>query len=302
MQIFSSIEGFISKGLPVTLTIGNFDGVHLGHQEILTRMKCSAHPTGITFSNHPSEIVSSKPTLRLITLPHKLQLLHQYGLESLVLLPFTKEFSKQSAKDFLTHVKKYIPFTKVILGHDAVIGFQREGNKELMRTLSQDLDFELEYIEAVTYEDVTISSSTIRSLIQKGAFVEIEKYLGRPYSILGCVEKGAGVGKTVGFNTANLSVEGLCLPPLGVYATIVIHDHKPHAAVTNLGIAPTMRKDEKCLLEAHLLDYQEDLYNEEIEVIFMQYLRSEKTFSSIEALREQIADDVTRTKSLFKYP
>lgn len=296
MKILKTINDFDSPLSSIGLTIGNFDGVHLGHQAILKRLKEVASCTVLfTFSNHPSEALRKESTSYLTTLAHRLALFETMGIEYVILTPFTTEFAKQSAKEFLITLKKSIPFSSLILGHDARIGHDRNPH---LQQLAQELNFNLEYLEPIQREGKVISSSDIRRLVQKGELVEASKLLGRPYSLYASVEMGFGKGAPLGFPTANLPVKGLALPPLGVYAVKVIIEGKTFPAVANLGYAPTLHEGRPPCLEVHLIDTQQQLYGKQLEVIFLKYLRSEKKFDNLTALKEQIHNDILLTKTL----
>jgi len=263
------------------LTIGNFDGVHLGHQRILERLKqLSKKPTVFTFSNHPSEILreTSKPLLS--TIEHKIALLKKFGVETII-EPFTEEFSKQTPEEFLSK----LDFSHLVLGHDAAFGHKREGQKEELQRLSRKMGFSLEYIEPVHYQDRAISSSYIRSVIEKGDFLTASHLLSRPYSIQGRVIRGAGRGFL--YPTANIDVSTLCLPPLGVYS-VRLNDQM---GIANLGVAPTFGERQK-LLEVHLLDFDGNLYDQMVEIVFLRFIRVERKFASKEALAIQIKEDI----------
>lgn len=288
------LNSYIPIGTPLAITIGNFDGVHLGHRAMITRLKERApHSAIITFSNHPDEILHHTPVSHLTTLTHRLSLFEEMGIEAVILIPFTEEFSKQTARLFLTTLKQRLGFTHLILGHDGVIGHDR--TKDL-HPLSQELHFSLEYLEPVLVKGKVVSSSEIRKHIGAGELREAALFLGRPYSIRATVEPGKGMGHVLGFHTANLPVEELALPPMGVYAVEVALDQEILPAIANLGYAPTLHKDRPPCLEVHLLDEERDLYGRELDVRFIKYLRPEKKFNSAEELKQQIEKDIEAYK------
>lgn len=293
MKIIHRLEDFEPKSGPISLTIGNFDGVHLGHQAILSELV--GQKVVFTFSNHPVEVLNRKPFLRLTTASHRLHLFNQYGIETTVMMPFTEAFSKQTAEAFLTHLHTAIPFSHLVLGHDAVIGYARQGNPKMLQELAAKLGFRLTYLKPITLEGTTVSSSLVRRLIQEGLFDQANQFLGRSYSIRTFVEPGSQQGRLLGFQTANLNVHSLCLPPLGVYVVRTEIQGKIYLGVANLGQAPTLHANRPPLLEVHLLDYEGNLYAKEIEVYFLKFLRDEKRFDSIEALKTQIEKDIHST-------
>jgi riboflavin kinase/FMN adenylyltransferase len=302
MHVVHSLEEISPFISPITLSIGNFDGLHLGHQVVLQHLLKTTKEHGatsavLTFSNHPSTVLRpSHPTPLLCSIAHKVHLLDQIGIDLAILLPFTPSFSEQPAEAFLRNIKSILPFQHLILGSDAHMGKNRDGDKDRITALSQSLGFSVEYLPDCDLDGTRISSSLIRSHIQKGDFLRAAALLGRPYSIYGEVLKGHGKGASLGFPTANLSVNNLCLPPLGVYAVQVLVDDKTHEGIANLGFAPTMRQEDAPLLEVHLFEHHETLYDKTIDVRFIRFIRPEKRFHSIEELKQQIALDIKAAK------
>lgn len=290
MKIIYRLEDFEPSGGPLSLTIGNFDGVHLGHQAVLSSL--FGQKVVFTFSNHPVEVLKNRPFFRLATPSHRLRLLEEYGVDTTIIVPFTEGFSKQSADNFLVLVRAAVPFSHLILGHDAVIGHGRHGNTRHLKALAERLAFHLTYLEPVVFSGGIVSSSRLRKLIQEGSFKEAAALLNRPYSIRAIVEPGEQQGRLLGFQTANLKVHNLCLPPLGVYVVRTKIQGKEYLGVANLGQAPTLHANRPPILEVHLIDYERDLYDREIEIFFLKFLRHEKRFDSIEALKTQIQRDV----------
>lgn len=288
------------------ITIGNFDGVHHGHVSVLNRLKKIAKqhhltPTALTFSNHPSTVFKpDNPTPALCTLPHKLKLLKDQGVSNLLVYPFTREFSEQSPEEFLNTLMQTTPFSHLILGHDAAIGKARQGNREIVERLAEKLQFTVEYQPIYkTADEVPVSSSLIRRHLKEGDLQLVEQFLGRKFSIYQKITSGKGLGKETGFPTANLSVEGLCLPPLGVYAVEFVQKGRKYSAIANLGFAPTLKQENTPLLEVHVLDPIDQFQNSEVEVIFHQFIRPEQKFVDLNALQQQIAKDIEQVKALF---
>lgn len=277
----------------IGITIGNFDGVHIGHQKVLRHLKeKNEKAIVLTFSNHPSEILHTKPKPLLTTKTHKLSLLNDLDMEVWT-VPFTKGFAEQPAEVFLSRLKKRCNFSCLILGHDALIGKNREGDISLLRSLSSQLHFDLEYVPPVMLENEAISSSQIRRLILKGDFEAARSLLGRPYSIQGEVIAGAGKGKEIGFPTANIDVSMLCLPPFGVYSVLV----NGLRGIANLGLAPTLHKERHPHLEVHIFDLQRELYGTLLDVTFLHFIREERHFDSQGALKRQIEQDINCVKT-----
>lgn len=297
-----SLQTFDRPAKPIALTIGSFDGVHLGHRLLLKKLKSAGFPVVITFENHPAEVLrpESAPP-RLCTTPHKLKLLQEAGVESVVLLDFTREMSLQSAEEFLLNIRKHVPFQNLILGSDATLGKEKHGDRQHIQGLAQEQGFNATYLDLVSREGAKISSSHIRSSIRKGDLSGAEKMLGRKFSIYSQVRTGAGLGKTIGFPTLNMTVDGLCLPPLGVYAVRLTALEKTWMGVANLGVAPTVRTNVQPILEVHLFDYASEIPNlAYVEVSFEHYIRPEKKFEGLASLKNQIAQDVLEARASFK--
>lgn len=293
MQIFRTLDHIPLSSSPRALTIGNFDALHLGHQALLKSMGGSERVV-VTFSNHPSTVLSTTPKLPILTLPHKLRLLEHYGIDIVVLLPFTKELAGMSAEAFLSQLHSALPFHSLVLGFDARLGHKREGDPIRLQKVAHTLSFSLSYLPQVLHDALPVSTSRIRAALQKGD--DVTPLLGRPYSIRGTVERGESRGKKIGFPTLNLDVRHLALPPLGVWQTTLIWKGESYPAVSNLGFAPTVRQSLSPLLEVHIPGFDNDLYDEEVEVVFGKYLRPEKRFLSLDDLKNQIACDIQLAK------
>lgn len=313
MQLFSSIEKFPQKpGQPLVLALGFFDGLHLGHQKILKRVKESARSKALsavfTFENHPQTVLNpSAPAPVMITSPEqKRALLEKAGIDICFSVPFTEAFSKMDAEVFVKDIlMKRLKVKKICLGYNAHFGQGRKGNPELMRQLAPKFGFEFEEIGPVNVKGEPVSSSRIRKLIQSGDMALAAECLGRPYAVLGQVVKGDGRGAQIGFPTANLETQASLLPPEGVYPVQVREEGKKtqYQGVLNYGRRPTFKKGEvKPVLEVFLLDYRGDLYGAALEVRFHPRIREERTFSGVDELRAQIAKDVESARRYFAHP
>lgn len=297
-----SIERISDPARPTILTLGNYDGIHLGHKKVIQRVaaiakKTGAEPAVLTFLNHPAEVLRSMPPLKkIVSLHHKMRLMRGLGIETLVLLEFTKELAQLTPSAFLSRVNETIPFSHLILGYDAAFGKNREGTPEVIRQIATTMPFEVEYIEPYLVQGTPISSSRVRTHLQNGDLAEVEMLLGRPYSILSHVQVGQGKGKKIGFPTANFAVSGLCLPPFGVYSVSATINGNHYNGIANLGLAPTLRQHPDPVLEVHFFNFEENLYDQEIEVEFKRFIRPEQKFESVEALRVQIACDILRAE------
>ena len=302
MLVADSLDSIPHTDKPVILTIGNFDGVHLGHHALLSHLKKIAKERGalaaaLTYSNHPSCVLNpARATPLLCTIPHKIKLLEEEQLAITVLVPFTNEFARQSADTFLRRLKSTVNLDLLILGSDAHIGKDREGDQSTVSKLAQELGFSVEYFSDYLCRGERISSSRIRNELISGQLETASELLGRPYSIYSTVVKGNGKGTTIGFPTANIDVKNLCLPPQGVYVVTLKHDDTLFNGIANLGVAPTLRDSATPVLEVHLFDVQHHLYGETVEVIFHKYLRPERKFDSVTDLSAQIALDIAQAK------
>lgn len=306
MKIIHSLTKLLELPHPIVLTLGNFDGVHRGHQALLHRMKELSGAEGtcavLTFANHPSQILRPNKAIPLLcTEHHKSVLLERHGVDLLFFLQFTKELSEQSATQFLAHLRQTIPFSFLVLGYDARLGKNREGDPETLQAISEDLSFALEYLEPIEIEGEPLSSTRIRNAIHSGDLDLAESFLGRKVSFYSKVHAGAKQGREIGFPTANLEIEGLVLPPFGVYAITLLRQGKSYPGIANLGVAPTLQENRAPLLEAHLFNFSHDLYEQEVEVVLHRFLRPEKKFPSLDALKAQIHQDIIQAKEALAF-
>lgn len=305
MKVYEDLKPVFNLSQPVALTIGNFDGMHLGHRSVISHLvsmgkKQNIPSAVITFKNHPSSILRPNHPIPLLTSYHqKLALLEDQNVDIVIALEFTFPFSEQSADEFLLRVKEVLPFRHLILGYDAKLGNDRQGNTPLLHDLANRHHFMLEFLPPVLIDNEPVSSSRIRKAIETEDLKKAEKLLGRKYSIVGQVFKSQGIGKQMGYPTANIDVTGLCHPIFGVYFVKVKTKDGIFPAVANLGFAPTTRHDHLPILEAHILQGSPNLYNERIEVIFEDYVRMEKVFGTLDELKNQISEDVAAAKAYF---
>jgi riboflavin kinase/FMN adenylyltransferase len=301
MNVFYSLQKRKPQDRKKTfLTVGNFDGLHLGHQALIKKMvaeakRASAHSAVITFVNHPAQVIRPQHCpLRITPNAQRIRLFEALGVDELYMLEFSTEFSGQTTVDFLNHLSESLHINKILMGHDAAIGKNREGDFAHMVRLGEKLHFTVEEFPAVAEDGKIVSSTLIRKAIAEGNLGAASHLLGRAYSIEGKVVPGEGNGKQIGFPTANIDVSGLCVPPVGVYGVSVRIDGegKLHKGIANLGCAPTVKNFASLLLEVHLFDWNKSLYYQTIEVIFERFLRPEMKFPSVEALVEQIKKDI----------
>ena len=301
-----NIRKNVSPQQPVIVTIGNFDGVHLGHQFIIrkvvteaTRRQCSS--ILVTFDPHPQEIVRpQQPVAKLCTPALRNRLLAELGLDAIHIIPFTVEFSQLSAEDFALHfLIERFNLLKLVIGHDFHFGRNRAGNAKLLERFSSDYHFDLEEVAPIQIGSHTVSSTLIRQLIQDNRFDEIPQFLGRPYSIYAVVEKGDQRGRTLGFPTANIRPHSQIPLDNGVYVTRAQVGDRMYQGVTNVGIRPTFEQQVQTV-ETYLFDFSDDIYGEPMEIWPLKQLRTEKKFPDIEALQQQIRTDIEAAQSFFQ--
>ena len=289
------------------LTIGNFDGVHKGHLILFDKVKEKARAIGgqsavMTFEPHPVKVMMPGNGPPLITpTTQKLKLINDAGIDVIFQIPFTKQFAAISACDFVRNILvEKIGIKGIVVGYDYTFGHNREGNIELLKKMGTDLGFSVTMVGQVKVEDMFVSSTFIRKLVQDGNLPDAKKLLGRNYQICGTVVKGKDRGaRLLGFPTANLKVIDDLTPKTGVYAVTVLIEDKSYYGVTNIGYNPTFGNDELSV-EVHILDFSGDLPAKTIRVNFIKRLREEKTFESVEALSKQIGRDIVQARKLFR--
>jgi len=292
------------------LTIGSFDGVHLGHQHLIKKLVDGAHAVGapavvLTFHPHPVVVLRGKIGAIYLTLPEeRADILSGLGVDMVIMEPFTRELAQTSARDFIKRLNNRLGLNHLLIGHDFALGRGREGNFDVLSKLGLEYGFEVEEVEVVQSQGEIISSSQIRLLLEAGDVNRAGQWLGRPYLVSGKVISGDRRGRSIGFPTANLSVTpGKILPTSGVYACRAWVDGQVWGGATNIGVRPTFDGQGSALhLEAHLLDYSGDLYGQTISLEFIERLRGEVRFPDIQALIAQISQDVQQTRDLLSQP
>lgn len=293
-------------GRETVLTIGAFDGLHVGHQELLRRLMRRARQTErlsavLTFDPLPRTVLGpANNTICLTTVEDKIRLLQQWGLDLLIILPFTRELANTSSRDFVQMLCEHLRMSELWVGWDFALGRGRSGNVSTLRNLGRAMGFQLHVIEPVNDGEVVISSTEIRNLITNGRVREAAEMLGRYHQLTGVVVAGEGRGKDLGFPTANLRVPDHCaLPGMGTYAVYASFRGERHPAVVNIGCRPTFGAGE-CTVEVHLLDFDADLYGQQIHIQFVERLRAERRFPSPDALRAQIERDVATAREILQ--
>lgn len=288
------------------VTIGAFDGVHLGHQILLARLAAEARTQGavpvvVTFHPHPAVLLRGISSPYYLTSPEeRARLLEQNGIEIVVTLPFTRELAAVGAQDFVLALKAHLGMREMWVGYDFALGRGREGDIPFLRRAGETLGFDLRVIEPVALGEQPVSSSQIRSLLKEGAVDQAALLLGRSYGFEGPVVHGDGRGRSIGIPTANVQAwEEQLLPRNGVYATWASVDGLRRPSVTNVGLRPTFENTPPVpRVEALLLDFDEDLYAKTVRLEFVQFLRPEQRFAGVQALLEQIELDKNRAREV----
>jgi riboflavin kinase/FMN adenylyltransferase len=305
MKIIHAANELKPAGRKVCLAIGFFDGVHLGHQQIIRQTIADAHQHEalmlvLTFDRHPNAIVARDRVPPLIySRPQKLRAIESLGADTLLLIHFDEKFSRQTGEEFIRSLARDVgQIQSLCVGADFVFGHKRSGNVPLLKKLGDEIGFTVHGLAAVSLDGQIVSSTRIREIIRTGDLDAVSQMLGRPYAISGRVIEGERLGQQLGFPTANLDVAGLALPPNGVYAGLAIYKRKAYRAAVNIGFRPTVASGPQALhVEAHLLNFSGKLYGEELEIEIGDKLREEKKFASTAELREQIARDIVAVTS-----
>jgi len=291
----------------VCVAIGMFDGVHLGHQQVIRQAIEDARQhegiaLAITFDRHPNAVVAPERNPPLIySLPKKLRVIESLGIDTALLIRFDKAFSEISGEQFIRGLARDLgPVHSLCVGSAFTFGHRRGGNIALLKKLGQELHFIVHGLASVSLDGKVVSSTRIREAIRAGGLDAASQMLGRTYALAGRVTRGDELGRELGFPTANLDLSGLVLPPNGVYAVHASVERRLHRAVVNIGTRPTLKNpNPRVQVEVHLLDFTGDLYEQEIEVAFVEKLREEERFPSRDALREQIGRDIEAARALF---
>jgi len=298
VRTFNGIEEFKSLE-PTVITIGTFDGVHVGHSTILRRLINSANSKGLksavlTFFPHPRMVLQKDSNIKLLnTLDEKKRVLDSVGLDYLIVHPFTQSFSRLSALEFVRDILvNQLQVRKIIIGYDHRFGRNRNANINDLITFGQTFGFEVEEIAAQDIDEVSVSSTKIRKALLSGDVLTANSYLGYEYMLTGIIKKGKGIGRKMGFPTANLKIQEdyKLIPENGVYTVYSLFGDKKVHGMMNIGYNPTFEEKNQSI-EVHYFDFDADLYEKEIEVRFLQKIRDERKFESIELLGKQLEQD-----------
>ncbi|MCX6182598.1 MAG: bifunctional riboflavin kinase/FAD synthetase [Bacteroidetes bacterium] len=308
MKVYYRLQDF-KKLDKAVVTTGTFDGVHLGHQTILNRLKEIALREGaetvvLTFDPHPRIVIYNDTNIRLITtLPEKIEWLEKQGIDHLIVIPFTKEFSRISSIDFIRNILVGIIGTsKLVIGYNHLFGRNREGSFEHLKEYGPVYGFDVEEIPAQEINNVDISSTKIREALEVGNIVLANNYLGHSFSLRGKVVEGNQKGRTIGFPTANIHIDDQhkMIPGVGVYVVKVLMEGKEWGGMMNIGFRPTIKEEENINIEVNVFDFSGDIYGREIVILPLQKIRDEQKFASLDKLKEQLQQDRVRSMEILK--
>lgn len=304
MRHFQSLEGVHLQD--TWLTIGTFDGVHLGHQDIVQKLVADAHASGsqavvLTFYPHPAVVIGKRENPFYLTTPEeRADLLGQLGVDVVITYPFTPQTSKITAEEFVSTIKSHTGMRHLLVGPDFALGHNRAGNIQFLQALGKESGYTLSTIPPYEISGRVVSSSWIRNALKEADIELAGLLLGRPYSIEGQVVPGDGRGHSIGIPTANLAIwPERAVPKSGVYVSRAMINGQFFGSVTNIGIRPTFSGDhDRLQIETHLLDFQAEIYGQEIKLEFISYLRDEQRFPSIDALVSQINADIAQARDI----
>ncbi len=288
------------------ITVGVFDGVHLGHKQLISELLKQAGRKGmlsgiVTFRQHPEDLFNSKTKLPFLTdIKTRARLLRDEGIDTIVLLSFTSELSRLDFRSFIGLLVKYLKMRGIVIGSDFALGKSREGDAAALKRLGDEMGFAVTVVPPLEINGEVVSSTSIRKAMAEGDMEKVYRLTGRYFSLHGKVVTGAGRGEGLGFPTANLGVNsGQALPPDGVYAGLAHINGEIYQAMTNVGKDPTFGGTERTI-ESYLLDYRGDLYGHELSVDFVAKLRNEKKFASAEELKKQVAEDIKHGRTILE--
>ncbi len=292
---------------PLAVAIGNFDGLHKGHKKLFQQLTILSEeenlfPAIISFDPHPASVLSNKTTdFHILTLKEKTQKLEELGIEKLILIKFSKDFSKLSAQDFLNEYIKPLPIKYIIVGENFRFGHKQSADISLLQTYCNKNSIKLIPYSLLKLNDEKISSTKLRDLIKEGKLMQFKSLTGYNYPFQGKVIEGDKRGRQLGFPTANIDFpKEKITPKIGVYLVKVIIDEKEYFGVMNIGHKPTFNNEKNLSFEIHIFDFNQDIYNKTLTTEILEYLREEKKFSSILELKNQITNDVKEAKKLLQ--
>lgn len=303
MSIEEELSRF-SPGRDTLLTVGVFDGVHLGHKYLVSKLLEEANQKNllsgaVTFRQHPEELLSPKTRMPFLTdIEERINLLKKEGIDVIIPLSFTAQLAQLNARQFVSLLQRYLRMRGLVIGSDFALGRGREGDTKTLQKLGQDMNFSVTVVPPLVINGKVVSSTAIRKALADGDMSKVREMAGRPFSLRGRVVTGAGRGATLGFPTANLDIGSEhALPPDGVYASWVHIDGQVYQSMTNVGQCPTFSGCKRTV-EAYVVDYRGDLYGREMKIDVIARLRDEKKFDTVEALKKQMAQDVRQGRAI----
>ncbi|MGL5507734.1 MAG: bifunctional riboflavin kinase/FAD synthetase [Paraclostridium sp.] len=306
MTIIKSLDKIKNIGNSV-VTIGNFDGIHKGHIQLIKRAveqskKNNYKSIVFTFENHPMRYFRSNSIKNLLTNDDKIEILRQLGVDIIVMIPFDEYMTKISAQDFVKKILvDKLKCRKAIVGHDFKFARKKEADAHMLKKIGETYNMEVEVIKPIKIKDVRVSSTYVRALIEDGAVCNVNDFLGRNYSLEGEVIHARKLGRTIGFPTANLSIDdNMLIPRNGIYAVKVYIGDREFYGATNIGYNPTVN-GQSLSIETNILDFNEDIYGEVIRIEFLERIRDEKKFKSLEDLKSQLSKDVNFVYKKYVY-
>ena len=314
MRVLRAIDELSLLPGSTYLAIGVFDGLHIGHQAVIGRALESSRQAGgnavvVTFDPHPVRVLRPETAPRLLTSTrHKVKLIERQGVDAVLLLEFTLEFSKTPPEVFIQQlVRAANRLCQICVGREWTFGANRSGSIRLLEELAPKLGFQVESVPPVLVDERVVSSTLIRAAVESGDLESAANYLGRDFTILGTVAEGRQLGRRLGFPTANLRAHNELFPPNGVYAAKAWFRENEYGGVVNIGFRPTIENETgERILELHLFDFDQQIYGEDVEVAFLRYLRPEQKFSGVDELQAQIQRDAEKARRVYetgsKYP
>lgn len=299
LQVFHNISE-LNDLKNTIVTIGTFDGVHLGHQKIIKRLveikqKQGGQTLLFTFDPHPRKVLFPEQELKLITTTEeKRDLLKQFGIDNVLVYSFTKQFSQTPAVNYISDViSKGLKTKTLVIGYDHRFGSNREGNIDTLKAVSENYNFDVEEISAHEINQLNVSSTRIRKAIEEGDIVTANEFLGYSFFITGEVVKGKQLGRTIGYPTANIAISNpdKLIPKIGVYAVNVFHNGIKYRGMLNVGINPTTDTDLKLKVEVNIFEFNQEIYGDVIKVEFLKRIRNEEKFANLDELKQALAND-----------
>lgn len=306
MKVYNGFSNY-SAVKNAVVTIGTFDGVHIGHQTIINRLvgiakKHEGETVLVTFHPHPRIVLQKNANVELLTsIRERINLLEKSGIDHLIIIPFDEHFAKLNSLEFIRDVLvEKIGTKRLVIGYDHHFGRNREGSFKHLIKYGPIYGFEVEEITAQEVNDINVSSTKIRKAIQEGAVLKATEFMGHPYTIIGSVVSGEQIGRSIGFPTANIKVEdsNKLIPKQGVYAVHVIHCNKIYSGMLNIGYRPTVGLGNQLSIEVNIFDFQKNIYGEEIKLEIIQHVRNEIQFTSVNDLKLQLEQDLMDCKRI----